>query len=358
MKGYWAVILIMIVIQISFFWAGVKPACALADSRDCGRLYLLSNGAVAAAIGSAELWLRVRSRYHKQVVTGCGFVLSCLLYFIVEPFADGAQMAWIVPIVVPLVYFDRRLLLITGGMTSVSYAGVYLLLERPVFDKPLLEFLLVEAMIALFIFIANGVIIRAYEASMELEQLTKSEQSLLVERAISDRLLKIDALTELYNHKTFHEYLDSLLEQCEKNGLKLQLGLLDIDNFKQINDTYGHWIGDIVLKEVAARLRETIGLNDFAARYGGEEFAVIFTDKTLEESREMVEKLREAVERMEHPYAGDKPITVSIGLCEYERGDAKEMLFRKTDDALYEAKRTGKNKVVLCTGAYASLSSK
>ncbi|MNE65705.1 putative diguanylate cyclase YcdT [compost metagenome] len=101
-----------------------------------------------------------------------------------------------------------------------------------------------------------------------------------------------------------------------------------------------------MLKEVAARVKGMIGLNDFAARYGGEEFAVIFTDKSFQEAGAAVEEMREAISRMEHPYAGGKPITVSIGLCDYQLGDGKELLFRKTDNALYKAKHGGKNMVV------------
>ncbi|MFD2876234.1 GGDEF domain-containing protein [Paenibacillus rhizoplanae] len=137
------------------------------------------------------------------------------------------------------------------------------------------------------------------------------------------------------------------MEQCESNGLRLQLALLDIDNFKQVNDKYGHWVGDLVLKEVAAKMGSLIGLNDFAARYGGEEFAVIFLRiKSFQEAYAAVEQMRLSIAAMCHPYAGNKPITVSIGLCHYKLGDGKELLFRKTDDSLYTAKRGGKNAVV------------
>uniref|UniRef100_UPI0012FD3179 GGDEF domain-containing protein n=1 Tax=Paenibacillus sonchi TaxID=373687 RepID=UPI0012FD3179 len=219
-------------------------------------------------------------------------------------------------------------------------------------EKPLLEFLMVECVFIVFVVMAQAVIIRAREVREHLEQLTKSEQELMVERAISDKLLKIDALTGLYNHKTFHEYLVSLLEQCESNGLRLQLALFDIDNFKRVNDTYGHWVGDLVLKEVAAKVGGLIGLNDFAARYGGEEFAVIFTDKSIHEAYAAAEELRLKIAAMEHPYAGGKPITVSIGLCDYQLGDGKEKLFRKTDHALYAAKHSGKNAVVTASAAH------
>jgi len=95
-----------------------------------------------------------------------------------------------------------------------------------------------------------------------------------------------------------------------------------------------------------------IELNDFAARYGGEEFAVIFTDKSFSESYEAVEKLRINIAQIEHLQAGNKPITVSIGICDYQLGDGKELLFRKTDKALYTAKKQGKNRVVNCAESH------
>jgi diguanylate cyclase (GGDEF)-like protein len=311
-----------------------------------GHLFIACNLMIIIAMASAEIWLRKMQHYHKQAVVICGFIVSYLMYFVLEPFVDGAQMTLMMPIMIALIYFDQRLLYYLGVFSTLFYSGIYFGLERPLLDKPLLEFLMVECVFIVFAVMAQAVIVRARETREYLEQLTKSEQGLMVERAISDKLLKIDALTGLYNHKTFHEYLDSLLEQCESNGLRLQLALFDIDNFKRVNDTYGHWVGDLVLKEVAAKVNGLIGLNDFAARYGGEEFAVIFTDKSFQEAYAAVEEMRVGIAAMEHPYAGGKPITVSIGFCDYQLGDGKEMLFRKTDEALYSAKRGGKNAVV------------
>ncbi len=346
LSGYWMLVLLMLAVQFIFMLSARIPEVKSVLLPGQGHLFIACNLMIVIAMSLAEMWLRTTDQYHKQAVVGCGFVVSYLMYFVLEPFVDGAQMTLMMPIMISLIYFDQKLLKCLGVFSLLFYAALYFGLERTVLDKPLLEFLLVECVFIVFVVMAQAVIVRAWEVREHLEQLTKSEQGLMVERAISDKLLKIEALTGLYNHKTFHEYLDSLLEQCESNGLRLQLALFDIDNFKRVNDTYGHWVGDLVLKEVAAKVAGQIGLNDFAARYGGEEFAVIFTDKSFQEAYAAAEDMRLAISQMEHPYAGGKPITVSIGLCDYQLGDGKELLFRKTDDALYTAKRSGKNKVV------------
>ncbi len=346
MNWYWIVVIFLLAAQI-FYVLGVDSlAVKTMEDLKQGHLFITSNILILLCMVAAETWLRLNKNYHKQAVVSCGFIVSYLLYFVIEPFVDGAQMTLMMSIMVALVYFDRKLLYSLGTFSMIFYAAVYFGMERIFLHKPLLEFLMVEGVFIVFVVMAQGVIIRAHDARDSLEQLAKSEQGLMVERAISDKLLKIDALTGLYNHKTFHEYLDSLLEQCESNGLRLQLALFDIDNFKRVNDMYGHWVGDLVLKEVAAKLGGMIGLNDFAARYGGEEFAVIFTDQSFQEAYDTVEEMRTNIAGMEHSYAGGKPITVSIGLCNYQLGDGKELLFRKTDHALYAAKRSGKNAVV------------
>lgn len=346
LSGYWVLVLFMLAAELLFVLSTHLSEVKLVHLPDKGHLFIACNVLIIIAMALAEMWLRTTAQYHKQAVVGSGLAVSYLMFFVLEPFVDGAQMTLMMPIMISLIYFDRKLLHYLGVFSILFYAAVYFGLERTLLGKPLLEFLLVECVFIVFVVMAQGVIVRARESREHLEQLTKSEQALMVERAISDKLLKIDALTGLYNHKTFHEYLDSLLEQCESNGLRLQLVLVDIDNFKRVNDTYGHWVGDLVLKEVAAKVTGLIGLNDFTARYGGEEFAVIFTDKSFHEAYAAAEEMRLAISRMEHPYAGGKPITVSIGLCDYQLGDGKELLFRKTDHALYTAKRGGKNAVV------------
>ncbi|MNB63364.1 Response regulator PleD [compost metagenome] len=345
---YWTLAGIILAGQILSVRLQLKLAHEFAVSDTNRTLVFICYFIVLICLIAGEVWQRAKLKYQQQAVVVCGFIVSYLLYFIAEPFVDGAQMSLMMPLMASLIYFNRRLLFIIGGLNSLIYAAIYFTLERIHLGKPLLDFLLMEVIFGGFVVMGLGIIVRAHETSEHLEQLTQSEQGLLVDRAIADKLLKIDALTGLYNHKTFHEYLDSLLEQCETNGLRLQLALLDIDNFKQVNDTYGHWIGDIVLKEVAAKISEKIGLNDFAARYGGEEFAIIFTDRSPAEAFALVEELRLAIASMEHHYAGDKPITISIGLCSYFTRGGKELLFRKTDDALYLAKRSGKNQVIIC----------
>lgn len=348
MNGYWIIVLCLLAAQYLFVLFSRSADSGVILSPGKGHMFIVCNVMIVFTMTSAELWLYRSCRYHKQAVVVCGFIVSYLMYFVLEPYVDGAQMTVMMPIMIALIYFDHRLLYSLGVFSTLFYAVIYFALERPLLEKPMLEFLLVECVYIVFGIMARAAIIRGRETREYLEQLTKSEQELMVERAISDKLLKMDALTGLYNHKSFHEYLDSLLEQCESNRLRLQLALFDIDNFKHINDTYGHWVGDLVLKEVAAKVGGMIGLNDFAARYGGEEFAVIFTDKSVQDTYATAERIRAGIAAMAHPYAGGKPITVSIGFCHYQLGDGKELLFRKTDDALYTAKRSGKNTVVAC----------
>lgn len=352
LNGYWIIVSIMMAAQLCFVLSANPPEVQTVLILTQGHLFVACNVFIVFCMLTAEIWLRLTPNYHKHAVVGCGFFVSYLMYFVLEPFVDGAQMTLMMPLMISLVYFNQKLLYGLGTFSLLFYSGIYFGLERPILHKPELEFVMVECVFIVFVVTAQAVIIRAREMREHLEQVTKSEQGLMVERAISDKMLKIDPLTGLYNHKTFHEYLDSLLEQSECNGLRLQLAIFDIDNFKRVNDTYGHWVGDLVLKEVAGKVGGMIGLNDFAARYGGEEFAVIYTDKSFHEAYAAAEAMRTSIAEMVHPYAGGKPITVSIGLCDYTPGDGKEMLFRKSDDALYVAKRSGKNKII--TGAHSS----
>lgn len=346
LNAYWIVTAMFFAAQAVFILSsGMHDTSSGMDSHSWIRL-VTSNGLIVLLMLVAESWLRYWPKYQKLAVAGCGYLLSYLFYFIIEPTVDGAQMALLLPVLISVVYFDRKLLYGFGAMNILIYCIIYFNVERSLYHKPIQEFIQIQSVFIVSLMIGRTILIRVKEFIRHLESVMKSEQQLLVERTISDKLLKIDALTGLYNHKTFHEYLEVLLEQCEKYDLPLQLAIIDIDNFKKVNDTYGHWVGDLVLKEVASKLTSMMMPNDFVARYGGEEFAVIIADKKREEAEVLAEKLREGIARIELSHPISKAVTVSIGLCDYQPGDGKESMFRKADHALYQAKRTGKNKVV------------
>ena len=176
----------------------------------------------------------------------------------------------------------------------------------------------------------------------ELKDSVVREQDLLIRNVMIDRLSKVDALTELFNHRSFQEHTDHLISHMP-HDTPLELALIDIDNFKRINDTYGHWVGDMVLKTIGAILKDVLGPDDMSFRYGGEEFAVLFVGKSHEEVLRICEKLMDVIRNTEIPEMPDQPLTMSIGLASYNRNTMKKAWFQLVDECLYTAKRNGKN---------------
>jgi two-component system cell cycle response regulator len=159
-----------------------------------------------------------------------------------------------------------------------------------------------------------------------------------------------DQLTGLHNRRYMSRHLDTLVGNARKNGRPLAFVIMDIDYFKQVNDTYGHDIGDEVLKEFATRINANVRGLDLACRYGGEEFVVVMPDTDMSFAYSISERLRQSIETTpvkisRSPHALN--ITISIGIASLEDGDASaEALLRRADQALYRAKRSGRNKVV------------
>ena len=166
-----------------------------------------------------------------------------------------------------------------------------------------------------------------------------------------ERLAITDGLTGLFNHRYFQERLRQEFERAKRYTLPLSCLMLDIDNFKDINDGYGHMQGDSVLREMAARILRTTRRIDVAARYGGEEFAVIMPQTGFAGAKSEGTRLLHELSR---PYPGlpsDIQVTVSIGMAvqEHDGMETAEELVRVADKALYEAKGQGKNRMVVGT---------
>ena len=189
--------------------------------------------------------------------------------------------------------------------------------------------------------------------NLELEaKIHERTHELAAANARLAQLAVTDGLTGLYNPRYFHERLATEVERSQRSGLALSLLMLDVDHFKQFNDTFGHPAGDEVLRQLARVLADVRRDGDVIARYGGEEFAVILIDTTKSTATEVAEQIRERVFANDFSEAAQRAgrIGVSIGVATLldDGGDA-EALVRAADTALYAAKRAGRNRVVLAT---------
>ncbi len=153
------------------------------------------------------------------------------------------------------------------------------------------------------------------------------------------KLALIDPLTGLSNRRVAENRLASEASRSQRYGHPMTVVALDLDKFKQINDTYGHPTGDLVLKEFATRLQSAIRLSDFAARMGGDEFLVLLPECTTNQVERLLARLRP----MEIESAGQKiPICFSAGWVGYEKGETIEQFLERADRTLYAQKRSGK----------------
>lgn len=169
-----------------------------------------------------------------------------------------------------------------------------------------------------------------------------------------ERLSVTDRLTNLYNHGYFQQRLEEELHRTQRFGRKLALLMLDIDNFKEFNDAYGHPKGDRVLKVVAGIMRENMRDMDVAARYGGEEFCAVLPETDLAGGAVVAERIRRQIERQLFMGDGNLPSvrkTVSVGVaCYPDNASTQSKLIEKADRALYRAKHAGKNQVGMAGG--------
>lgn len=175
------------------------------------------------------------------------------------------------------------------------------------------------------------------------------ENSQLYEKTLF--MSNVDWLTNIWNHGYFQRSLKEHLDNYKDSSRFFSLAMIDIDNFKNYNDTFGHQAGDIILKEVAGILNQKVRQTDFVARYGGEEFALILVGAGKSDAYNLCEQIRREVEQHPFPFKNnvqqDKNITISIGLASFPEDCPicdKDALIKMADMALLEAKRTGKNK--------------
>jgi diguanylate cyclase (GGDEF)-like protein len=156
----------------------------------------------------------------------------------------------------------------------------------------------------------------------------------------------IDALTGLYNRKHFIELANNEIERALRQNQSVYTAMLDLDFFKNVNDSHGHAAGDLVLKNTAGIIRQTIRAYDLLGRYGGEEFVLLITNLDAQEAFNLMERIRENMEGTITKYEDiEIKITCSIGLAKYDKTDTLESSIKKSDEAMYIAKQSGRNMV-------------
>ncbi len=155
-----------------------------------------------------------------------------------------------------------------------------------------------------------------------------------------------DGLTGLVNHKTFYEILEKELWRSRRYGGRISLIMVDIDNLKSINDAYGHRAGDKAIRKVSKRIKECIRQIDTAARYGGDEFAVILLNTSLDDAIIVAQRMVDAVASSQATWQKEQiPLSISVGLGQYDADTSPEDITSRSDQALYMAKQAGKNTV-------------
>lgn len=155
----------------------------------------------------------------------------------------------------------------------------------------------------------------------------------------------IDTLTQIKNRKAYNEKIEESVSLYKRYKNSFSIALLDIDDFKKINDTYGHSAGDIVLQDIAKLLVSTTRSNDMIFRIGGEEFIIIFPNTALDDSKNSAEEIRKKIKNS-LTVTNNDTITVSIGITEINDNDSVDSLFQRIDTFLYDSKKHGKDQII------------
>lgn len=198
---------------------------------------------------------------------------------------------------------------------------------------------------------ANDFILKPFdndELLVRSSNLISSNKILKESKKLQQELLKLantDHLTGLYNRHSLNDIAPRYISNAIRHNMSLSLLVIDLDHFKNINDTRGHSAGDIVLQSISAVLQNSCRTEDIVARFGGEEFVMLLPHCDIDNAAQKAESLRKLIEDTEPE---GLIVTSSIGVSELTDGDGFSMLFDKADKAVYEAKEQGRNRVVVC----------
>ncbi len=305
----------------------------------------LPAGIVLFLMLSAELLVAKLAAYRDYVIILHTLLIAASLMMIHDTIPMILLSLFLLPIFMATITFHKGKITFALGISLLAFLG-FLRWYPPYANFNKVMVINFVFLLCSVYYLSIQITSKGKEIVEKLEASLENEKDLFMKNVVMEKMAKIDLPTDLYNHKTFHEYLHPLLDQLQNQHFPLYLALMDLDDFKSVNDAFGHSTGDRVIRRTATLIKEHLGSDDFGARYGGEEFGIIFTDKEAAEVRQVLESLRRSMENHGFEEMKGKSVTLSIGLAEAVPGEDKDALFQRADQYLYEAKQQGKNRIV------------
>ncbi|SDH88622.1 GGDEF domain-containing protein [Desulfosporosinus hippei] len=276
-----------------------------------------------------------------------GIFLCFFLYLARDFFYILSHLFYIYLVLITMIS-NRKLTKVCSYFTAMCYVVLVIIQE----DLTALASLDVVVHILLFYLLGHIMSTMVDEINKLENKMCYMYDDLEHKNHMLNEMVSKDFLTNLNNHKTFYIYYKDIILRSCKSKSAFSLAILDIDDFKKINDTYGHLAGDKILQEISCLIQANIRKTDVAARYGGEEFAIIFPDTLSKDSAEICERIRNTIAA--HVFSIDnQAITVTIsggvagGVC-LDPYYKRNILFNFVDQLLYQAKSEGKNQI-LCS---------
>lgn len=270
-----------------------------------------------------------------------GIFLSVFLYLSKDFFYPVFHLFYIY-ITLQTVRFYYKSSYLFSSFVTLCY-GIIVILQNP---KNLfsLEFLMNIFSFYLLSYVLASILKEMYRLQSQTSFMFKEIKE---KNAVLNEIATKDYLTNMYNHKSFYKYLKDVIKVSESKNTPFCLTIMDIDNFKKVNDTYGHLAGDAILKEISSMIHDHIRKTDIAARYGGEEFAIIFPNTSIDQAKKICERIRKTIETHVFIMNQEKiKITISggVGCASIAPSSSNQHNFVElVDNLLYEAKHLGKN---------------
>jgi diguanylate cyclase (GGDEF)-like protein len=290
-------------------------------------------------------------------------VMSVVIYLAAKKINDYTKLAYLITVyeilaiigfLVIIEHYESLTLLLFFSVMAMTLA-IYIIPNKLIFSQ------IISVLLSLSFFIFYAKHIEGIEASVLLKMVAYNFIIIIYcnigayltnyykrKQFIDSReLLRVsitDSLTGIYNRGKFNEEINKWIDYCNRYENPLSLVMLDIDDFKRVNDCYGHLIGDSVIQNIASTIKKAIRNTDIFARWGGEEFAILLPNTDIHQTMEMMERVRICIQN--NKYNIVENITCSFGLVKLRKNENAESLLQRVDKLLYIAKDAGKNAVV------------